>query len=137
MIKFKYASCFPLDVKRKRGTPTEQPKQLYNVQAVIKPFRLDAVREALTKLGVSGMTVSEAKGYGGTQGYTALYRGAEYVVDFLPKTKLEVIVGEAVRDKAVEAIIEAAHTGKIGDGLVWYDNAYGAMKIRIKKPFTE
>ena len=86
------------------------------IEAIFKPFKLDEVREALSEIGVSGLTVTEVKGFGRQKGHTELYRGAEYVVDFLPKVKIEVVVPESLADSAVEAIIKAARTGKIGDG---------------------
>ena len=86
------------------------------IEAVIKPFKLDEVREALSEVGITGLTVTEVKGFGRQKGHTELYRGAEYVVDFLPKVKIEVVVATDVVDQAVEAIIKAARTGKIGDG---------------------
>ena len=89
------------------------------VTAIIKPFKLDEVREALTAIGHNGITVTEVKGYGRQKGHTELYRGAEYVVDFLPKVKLELIVDDAMADQIVEVIEEAAKTGKIGDGKIW------------------
>ena len=95
--------------------------------AVVKPFKLDEVREALSDLGVSGMTVTEVKGFGG---HTELYRGAEYVVDFLPKVKVEVAVDDAVAESAVEAIVKSAYTGKIGDGKVFVMDLASAVRIR-------
>jgi nitrogen regulatory protein P-II 1 len=89
------------------------------IEAVIKPFKLDDVREALSELGVSGLTVTEVKGFGRQKGHTELYRGAEYVVDFLPKIKIEVVIPATLLDAAIEAIIKAAHTGKIGDGKIF------------------
>ncbi|MBW2402146.1 MAG: P-II family nitrogen regulator, partial [Deltaproteobacteria bacterium] len=86
------------------------------IEAIIKPFKLDEVKEALSRIGVDGLTVSEVKGFGRQKGHTELYRGAEYVVDFLPKIKLEIVVTADVVDKVVEAIVSAANTGKIGDG---------------------
>ena len=86
------------------------------IEAVIKPFKLDEVREALSEIGVSGLTVTEVKGFGRQKGHTELYRGAEYVVDFLPKVKVEVVVPDGLVDKAIEAVVKAARTGKIGDG---------------------
>ena len=88
------------------------------IEAIIKPFKLDEVREALSELGVSGLTVTDVKGFGRQKGHTELYRGAEYVVDFLPTIKVEVVVSSVLLDAAVEAIIKAAHTGKIGDGKI-------------------
>lgn len=98
--------------------------------AIIKPFKLDAVREALTALGVQGLTVTEVKGYGRQKGHTEIYRGAEYTVSFLPKLKLEVAVSTAEADRAVEAIAEAAHTGQIGDGKIFLLDLQHAMRIR-------
>ena len=88
------------------------------IEAVIKPFKLDEVREALSEIGVNGLTVTEVKGFGRQKGHTELYRGAEYVVDFLPKIKLELVVADNMVEASVEAIIKAAHTGKIGDGKI-------------------
>ncbi len=86
------------------------------VEAIIKPFKLDEVREALSEIGVTGLTVTEVKGFGRQKGHTELYRGAEYVVDFLPKAKVEVILADSLVERAIEAIVKAARTGKIGDG---------------------
>ncbi|MDO9191303.1 MAG: P-II family nitrogen regulator, partial [Undibacterium sp.] len=92
------------------------------ITAVIKPFKLDEVREALAEVGVTGLTVTEVKGFGRQKGHTELYRGAEYVVDFLPKIKVEVVVDDNICDQVVDAIINAAHTGKIGDGKIFVQN---------------
>jgi nitrogen regulatory protein P-II 1 len=100
------------------------------VEAIIKPFKLDEVKEALHKLGVQGLTVTEVKGFGRQKGHTELYRGAEYVVDFLPKIKLEVVVSDEMVDKVVEAIIEAAGTGRIGDGKIFILPLDEAIRIR-------
>ena len=100
------------------------------IEAIIKPFKLDEVREALSELGVSGLTVTEVKGFGRQKGHTELYRGAEYVVDFLPKIKLEVVIPAALLDTAVEAIIKAAHTGKIGDGKIFVSSVDQVLRIR-------
>ena len=100
------------------------------IEAIIKPFKLDEVREALSELGVSGLTVTEVKGFGRQKGHTELYRGAEYVVDFLPKIKLEVVVAAALVDAAVEAIIKAARTGKIGDGKIFVTTVEQVIRIR-------
>ncbi len=100
------------------------------IEAVIKPFKLDEVREALSELGVSGLTVTEVKGFGRQKGHTELYRGAEYVVDFLPKVKVEVVVASSLLDAAVEAIIKAAHTGKIGDGKIFISTVEQVIRIR-------
>lgn len=100
------------------------------IEAIIKPFKLDEVKEALHEVGVSGITVTEAKGFGRQKGHTELYRGAEYVVDFLPKVKLEVVVDDSVADRVVEAISAAAQTGRIGDGKIFISNIEGAVRIR-------
>ncbi|WP_106640201.1 P-II family nitrogen regulator [Allosphingosinicella vermicomposti] len=100
------------------------------IEAVIKPFKLDEVKEALHDIGVSGMTVTEAKGFGRQKGHTELYRGAEYVVDFLPKMKLEVVVDDNLADRAVEAIENAARTGRIGDGKIFVSSIEQAVRIR-------
>lgn len=98
--------------------------------AVIKPFKLDDVREALSDLGVSGMTVTEVKGFGRQKGHTELYRGAEYVVDFLPKAKIEVAIPDSQVEQAVESISKAANTGKIGDGKIFVTNLAQVIRIR-------
>ncbi|MDX8399680.1 MAG: P-II family nitrogen regulator [Gallionellaceae bacterium] len=100
------------------------------IEAIIKPFKLDEVREALSELGASGLTVTEVKGFGRQKGHTELYRGAEYVVDFLPKIKVEVVIGDSLVDTAVEAIIKAAHTGKIGDGKIFVSSVEQVIRIR-------
>ncbi len=100
------------------------------VEAIIKPFKLDDVREALSEIGITGMTVTEVKGFGRQKGHTELYRGAEYVVDFLPKMKLEVVVTDDIVDRCVEAIISAARTGKIGDGKIFVTPVEKVIRIR-------
>jgi len=100
------------------------------IEAIIKPFKLDEVREALSELGVSGLTVTEVKGFGRQKGHTELYRGAEYVVDFLPKIKIEVVVSAAMLDTAVESIVKAANTGKIGDGKIFITPVEQVIRIR-------
>ena len=100
------------------------------VEAIIKPFKLDDVKEALHEVGVSGITVIEAKGFGRQKGHTELYRGAEYVVDFLPKVKLEVVVEDNLAGRVVEAIASAAHTGRIGDGKIFVSDVEQAIRIR-------
>jgi nitrogen regulatory protein PII len=100
------------------------------ISAIIKPFKLDDVRAALSELGVSGMTVTEVKGFGRQRGHTELYRGAEYVVDFVPKTRIEVAVKEALVDQVVEAIVSAARTGKVGDGKIFISDLERAIRIR-------
>jgi len=100
------------------------------ITAVVKPFKLDDVREVLSDIGVSGITVTEVKGFGRQKGHTELYRGAEYVVDFLPKAKIEVAVADDLVDQAVEAIAQAANTGKIGDGKIFVTNLEQVIRIR-------
>ncbi|OGS52143.1 MAG: transcriptional regulator [Erythrobacter sp. RIFCSPHIGHO2_12_FULL_63_10] len=100
------------------------------IEAIIKPFKLDEVKEALHEVGASGITVTEAKGFGRQKGHTELYRGAEYVVDFLPKVKLEVVVSDAMADAVVEAIAAAAQTGRIGDGKIFVSTVERALRIR-------
>src|SRR5207253_7568097 len=100
------------------------------VEAIIKPFKLDEVREALSEIGVSGLTVTEVKGFGRQKGHTELYRGAEYVVDFLPKVKVEVIVADNLVERAIEAIVKAARTGKIGDGKIFVTSVEQVVRIR-------
>jgi nitrogen regulatory protein P-II 1 len=100
------------------------------IEAIIKPFKLDEVREALSEVGVSGLTVAEVKGFGRQKGHTELYRGAEYVVDFLPKIKIELVVAEATVEAAIEAIIKAARTGKIGDGKIFVTAVEQVVRIR-------
>ena len=100
------------------------------IEAVIKPFKLDEVREALSEIGANGLTVTEVKGFGRQKGHTELYRGAEYVVDFLPKIKIELVVTDEMVEAAMEAIIKAAHTGKIGDGKIFVSGIEQVVRIR-------
>jgi len=100
------------------------------IEAIIKPFKLDEVREALSEIGISGLTVTEVKGFGRQKGHTELYRGAEYVVDFLPKVKIEVVMPEKNLEAAIEAIERAARTGKIGDGKIFVTTVERAVRIR-------
>ncbi len=100
------------------------------ITAVIKPFKLDEVREALAEVGVSGLTVTDVKGFGRQKGHTELYRGAEYVVDFLPKVKVEAVVADTLVERAVEAIVKAARTGKIGDGKIFVRSVDQVIRIR-------
>ncbi|MBI3515654.1 MAG: P-II family nitrogen regulator [Proteobacteria bacterium] len=100
------------------------------VEAVIKPFKLDEVKEALHEVGIQGITVTEAKGFGRQKGHTELYRGAEYVVDFLPKVKIEIVMDDALVERAVEAIQQAAHTGRIGDGKIFVTAVEEVIRIR-------
>ncbi len=100
------------------------------IEAIVKPFKLDEVKEALQGIGIQGMTVTEVKGFGRQKGHTELYRGAEYVVDFLPKIKIELAVSDDMAGKAVEAIVEAANTGRIGDGKIFVTEIEEAIRIR-------
>lgn len=100
------------------------------VTAIIKPFKLDDVREALSEIGVQGITVTEVKGFGRQKGHTELYRGAEYVVDFLPKVKLEIAIDDSLTDKVIEAVSKAANTGKIGDGKIFVTSLEQIVRIR-------
>jgi nitrogen regulatory protein P-II 1 len=100
------------------------------VTAIIKPFKLDEVREALADVGITGLTVTEVKGFGRQKGHTELYRGAEYVVDFLPKIRIEVVLGDALVEQAIEAILRSARTGKIGDGKIFVTSVEQVIRIR-------
>ena len=100
------------------------------IEAIIKPVKLDEVREGLSEVGITGLTVTEVKGFGRQKGHTELYRGAEYVVDFLPKIKVEVVLADDIVDQAVEAIVKAAHTGKIGDGKIFITPVEQVIRIR-------
>ena len=100
------------------------------ITAIIKPFKLDEVRERLAEVGITGLTVTEVKGFGRQKGHTELYRGAEYVVDFLPKVKIEVIVADAMSERAAEAIVAAARTGRIGDGKIFIEAVEEVIRIR-------
>ena len=104
--------------------------QMKKIEAIIKPFKLDEVKDALNQIGLKGITVLEAKGFGRQKGHTELYRGAEYVVDFLPKVKLELVIEDEMVEKAVEAIRSSAHTGRIGDGKIFVSSIDDAIRIR-------
>jgi len=107
------------------------------IEAIIKPFKLDEVKEALQDVGIQGLSVIEAKGFGRQKGHTELYRGAEYVVDFLPKVKIEVVLAEDQVESAIEAIIKAAKTGKIGDGKIFVSSVEQAIRIRTEEDGTD
>ena len=107
------------------------------IEAIIKPFKLDEVKEALHGIGIAGMTVTEVKGFGRQKGHTELYRGAEYVVDFLPKIKIEIAVGDELADKVVQAIVEAASTGRIGDGKIFVLPLEETIRIRTGERGTD
>jgi nitrogen regulatory protein P-II 1 len=100
------------------------------IEAIIKPFKLDEVREALSEIGVTGLTVTEVKGFGRQKGHTELYRGAEYVVDFLPKVRIDLVVADSMLDAALDAIVKSARTGKIGDGKIFVSNVEQVVRIR-------
>ena len=106
------------------------PKCMKKIEAIIKPFKLDEVKEALHELGLQGITVLEAKGFGRQKGHTELYRGAEYVVDFLPKVKIELVVDDGMVERAIEAITQAAKTGRIGDGKIFVTSVEDAIRVR-------
>jgi nitrogen regulatory protein P-II 1 len=113
------------------GNRTEQePVTMKKIEAIIKPFKLDEVKDALHEVGIKGITVTEAKGFGRQKGHTELYRGAEYVVDFLPKVKVEVVLEDSLVERAVEAIQQAAHTGRIGDGKIFVTSIDEVIRIR-------
>jgi nitrogen regulatory protein PII len=111
-------------------TPNIQPPSMKKVEAIIKPFKLEEVKDALSEIGIEGMTVTEVKGFGRQKGHTEIYRGSEYTVDFLPKVKLDIVVADEVVDKVVSAIVAAAKTGKIGDGKVFVSGIEMATRIR-------
>jgi nitrogen regulatory protein P-II 1 len=112
------------------GRSCHGKRPMKKVEAVIKPFKLDEVKEALHEVGIQGITVTEAKGFGRQKGHTELYRGAEYVVDFLPKVKIEIVMDDALVERAVEAIQQAAHTGRIGDGKIFVTSIEEVIRIR-------
>jgi len=113
------------------------PAQWHKIEAVIKPFKLDEVKEALHEVGLQGITVVEAKGFGRQKGHTELYRGAEYVVDFLPKVKIEIVCDDALAERAVEAIVNAARTGRIGDGKIFVSTIDEVVRIRTGERGTD
>jgi nitrogen regulatory protein P-II 1 len=115
---------------RVAGTDFAGELMMKKIEAIFKPFKLDEVREALSEIGVSGLTVTEVKGFGRQKGHTELYRGAEYVVDFLPKVKIEVVLPDNLAERAVDAIIKAARTGKIGDGKIFISSVDQVIRIR-------
>ena len=125
------AGCDRCIRAKKALTPRE--KTVKKIEAIIKPFKLDEVKEALQEIGIQGLSVMEAKGFGRQKGHTELYRGAEYVVDFLPKVKIEVVIDDAMLDQVTEAIVNAAKTGKIGDGKIFVSNVEQAIRIRTSE----
>jgi nitrogen regulatory protein P-II 1 len=127
----------PLVRRAGSGGPTRSKDAMKKVEAIIKPFKLDEVKEALQEAGLQGITVTEAKGFGRQKGHTELYRGAEYVVDFLPKVKIEVVLADDMVEKAVEAIRRSAQTGRIGDGKIFVSNIEEAVRIRTGESGTD
>jgi nitrogen regulatory protein P-II 1 len=128
-----HALCYPKGTKQagaRQSAKRESADIMKKVEAIIKPFKLDEVKEALHEIGVSGITVTEAKGFGRQKGHTELYRGAEYIVDFLPKVRLEVVVDDGQVERVVEAIATAARTGRIGDGKIFVCPVESAVRIR-------
>jgi len=117
--------------------PKRTREAMKKIEAIIKPFKLDEVKDALHEIGLKGITVVEAKGFGRQKGHTELYRGAEYVVDFLPKVKIEVVIEDALVERAIEAIQKAAHTGRIGDGKIFVTNVEEAIRIRTGERGTD
>ncbi len=107
------------------------------VTAIVKPFKIDEVKDALKDIGVQGMTVTESRGFGRQRGHTEVYRGAEYQIDFVPKVRLEVLVDDSLVDRVVQAIIDSARTGTIGDGKIWVTNADNVIRIRTGETGTE
>jgi nitrogen regulatory protein P-II 1 len=125
-----HGACFNPRRSSLRLAPFLRNRAMKKIEAIIKPFKLDEVKEALNEIGIKGITVVEAKGFGRQKGHTELYRGAEYVVDFLPKVKLEVVIEDALLERAIEAIQRAAQTGRIGDGKIFVSAIEEAIRIR-------
>jgi nitrogen regulatory protein P-II 1 len=118
------------DAGKNRHGPHDKGKAMKKIEAIIKPFKLDEVKNALHEVGITGMTVTEVKGFGRQKGHTEVYRGAEYVIDFLPKIKIEVVVDDAIAERAVQAIQDSARTDKIGDGKIFVVPVEQAIRIR-------
>ncbi len=115
------------------SVPTHNPPGMKKIEAIVKPFKLDEIKDALAEIGIDGMTVIEVKGFGRQKGHTEIYRGSEYTVDFIPKIKLELVLSDALLDSAVNAIVTAAKTGKIGDGKVFVSAVETAVRIRTEE----
>jgi|ERR1700722_2261899 len=115
------------------GTNAKTFLRMKKIEAIIKPFKLEEVKDALGEIGIEGMTISEVKGFGRQKGHTEIYRGSEYTVDFLPKIKLDIVVSNQIADRVVEAIVAAARTGKIGDGKVFISEIQEAVRIRTEE----
>lgn len=126
-----------MHIRTRHSIPAKRCGTHEKIEAIIKPFKLDEVKEALHEIGLQGLTVTEAKGFGRQKGHTELYRGAEYVVDFLPKVKIEVVLDDAMVEKAVEAITQAARTGRIGDGKIFISTVEEVICIRTGEKGTE
>jgi nitrogen regulatory protein P-II 1 len=137
LISFVFQSWCRLACGLQTGSPDITGVLMKKIEAIIKPFKLDEVKEALQEVGLQGITVTEAKGFGRQKGHTELYRGAEYVVDFLPKVKIEIVLADELVDKAVEAIQNAARTGRIGDGKIFISNIDQAIRIRTGESGTD
>ena len=114
-------------------TTTNQTDSMKKIEAIIKPFKLEEVKDALAEIGIEGMTVTEVKGFGRQKGHTEIYRGSEYTVDFLPKIKIEIVVADAIAEQATAAIVKAAKTGKIGDGKIFVSTVEQAVRIRTEE----
>ena len=114
-------------------TTTNQTDSMKKIEAIIKPFKLEEVKDALAEIGIEGMTVTEVKGFGRQKGHTEIYRGSEYTVDFLPKIKIEIVVADAIAEQATSAIVKAAKTGKIGDGKIFVSAVEQAVRIRTEE----
>jgi nitrogen regulatory protein P-II 1 len=140
-----FLSGYPMDAPatkwchRRRSATRAQggSSQMKKIEAIIKPFKLDEVKEALQEIGIQGLSVTEVKGFGRQKGHTELYRGAEYVVDFLPKVKIEVVLADDMLDAAIDAIIDAAKTDKIGDGKIFVSDISQAIRIRTRESGEE
>jgi nitrogen regulatory protein PII len=124
---------FQIPVYTSKSVVSIRPARMKKIEAIIKPFKLEEVKDALSHLGVEGMTVSEVKGFGRQKGHTEIYRGSEYTVDFLPKIKIEVVLADGLVSQVVEAIVKAARTGKIGDGKVFVSTIEDAIRIRTEE----
>ena len=127
----------PCEVARPHWSEVRSVTAMKKIEAIIKPFKLDEVKEALHEVGLQGITVLEAKGFGRQKGHTELYRGAEYIVDFLPKVKIEVVVDDDLLERAVEAIQQAAKTGRIGDGKIFISTIDDAIRVRTGERGTD
>lgn len=130
MVNFIYEVLLLMQYNKLIKLAAALESNMKKIEAIIKPFKMDDVREALSEIGITGMTVSEVKGFGRQKGHTELYRGAEYMVDFLPKVKLEIVIASADVDRCVEAILTTAQTGKIGDGKIFITDVARVIRIR-------